>query len=118
MRNCASFAATAKVGKVQLNLFLAPRSVNNELQSICQGAVLALSNIFLEGLRKTTQNVRIVGILVEIRNEDLQNTSLERYRCSNLVCIRCIKKAKWFKQYTSKKSYHTADHKLQTVNAV
>jgi hypothetical protein len=35
-----------------------------------------------EGVRKS--EVRIIGILVEIRTEDLPDTSHERYRCTNM----------------------------------
>jgi hypothetical protein len=56
--------------------------VGKDMEGSDRGLFQVLSLRLPEGVRKT--EVRIVGILVEIRTEDLPNTSHERYRYTNM----------------------------------
>jgi hypothetical protein len=40
----------------------------------------------MEGLRKTTWNLKVAGVNVEIRTEQLLNRELDYYRYTNLIC--------------------------------
>jgi hypothetical protein len=58
--------------------------MNDEIERIWKEAVLCYSRnypgIFLEGLRETTDSLRIASVLDEIRIEHLLNISLDCYR--------------------------------------
>jgi hypothetical protein len=63
--------------------------VHDELQTAWREDVLAYSRyyprMFLKGMRKTTNNIRVVGVLAEVQTEYLVNTILKRYRFTNLL---------------------------------
>jgi hypothetical protein len=55
--------------------------MNDELERILKEAVLTQRRYYrggLEGLRKTTNNLSIVGVYPEIQTQNLHYTSLER----------------------------------------
>jgi hypothetical protein len=58
--------------------------MNDEMEWIWKEAVMCYSRNYpgfcLEGLRETTDNLRIGGVLAEIRPEHLPNISLDHYR--------------------------------------
>lgn len=60
--------------------------MNGELGNTWKKAVVVQSRAHtgtvLNGLRKTTNNLRIPSVAVEIRTEHLMITSLKRHRCA------------------------------------
>jgi hypothetical protein len=70
--------------------------LNNELGRLGKEAVVAsvppdkyrdnTLGICLEGLRKTTTNLKIVGVPAEIRTSHLPNTSQKRFSSNQLAC--------------------------------
>jgi hypothetical protein len=64
----------------------------NEQEMIRKEAVVAYlkyySVIFVEGMRRTTKQLRIVGVSTETRTEYLTNTNPKCYREANLLSYK------------------------------
>jgi hypothetical protein len=62
--------------------------IGKDLEGICRGLLEAYyPDIFLEVLMRHTNHVRIAGVPVEIRTENLSNRSLYGYRYSHLLDV-------------------------------
>jgi hypothetical protein len=67
--------------------FTAEKWIGKDLEGKGFSLIEEYPGIFLEGLRETMNTlVTIANSSLEIRSGKLPNTSLERCRCTNLLC--------------------------------